>query len=207
MNDRRSVVKANTLRPVPEPRTRRRESPEVRREQILDAAERVLLERGLATTTVADVAETAGVAKGTVYLYFESKDAILSGLRARYLERFADAVTQPRARSTASELDHFVEGLFDFSVANSGLHHLLFHEAGFSEDDAFASTRTMVADLIAAGCDRGDFQVSDPELATDFVFHGVHGALTTALHGARPSRRRFVDHTTALVRGALGADR
>ena len=178
----------------------------MRREQILDAAEHVLLERGLATTTVADVAATAGVAKGTVYLYFESKDEILAGLRVRYLERFADAVTQPRTRTRprASELRHFIEGLFDFSVANRGLHHLLFHEAGFSEDDAFSGARTMVADLVASGSDRGDFDVSDRELATDFVFHGVHGALVSALHEARPNRRRFVDHTTELVRRALG---
>jgi AcrR family transcriptional regulator len=40
--------------------TRRRELPEVRREQILDAAAQVFLDRGLAEATMAEVAEAAG---------------------------------------------------------------------------------------------------------------------------------------------------
>jgi AcrR family transcriptional regulator len=69
----------------------RRQSPDVRREQILDAAQRVLLERGLRATTVADVVDAAGVAKGTMYLYFRSKDELLAGLRARYLDDYSRA--------------------------------------------------------------------------------------------------------------------
>ena len=71
---------------------------DVRREQLLDAAEQVLVARGLRSTTVADVAAAAGVAKGTTYLYFASKDDLLAGLRARYLERFAAALDARPAR-------------------------------------------------------------------------------------------------------------
>src|SRR3954449_1227873 len=67
----------------------------VRREQLLDAAEAVLMERGLSATTVADVAQAAGVAKGTMYLHFESKAELLAGLRARYMQRLTDAALSP----------------------------------------------------------------------------------------------------------------
>lgn len=74
------------LRPglAEETTTRRRELPEVRREQILDAAVQVFMKRGPAEATMAHVAEAAGFAMGTVYLYFDSKSALLTALRARY---------------------------------------------------------------------------------------------------------------------------
>src|SRR3954467_11397334 len=67
----------------------------VRKEQLLDAAESALLARGLSATTVADVAHAAGVAKGTMYLHFESKAELLAGLRARYVDRLTDAALAP----------------------------------------------------------------------------------------------------------------
>src|SRR5918999_5432501 len=73
----------------------RRQPPDVRRDQILDAAEQVLVRRGLAAATMAEVAEAAAVAKGTVYLYFESKAELLAGLRARHFERFAALLGDP----------------------------------------------------------------------------------------------------------------
>jgi AcrR family transcriptional regulator len=64
-----------------------------RRTQILDAAARVLAERGYHRTTVRDIAREAGVADGTIYLYFSSKQDLLLGLIAqlgRFAERRAD---------------------------------------------------------------------------------------------------------------------
>ena len=192
-----------------EPARRRREPPDVRREQILDAAERVLLERGLGVTTIADVANAAAIGKGTIYLYYDSKAAVLAGLRARYLERFADALgraPRPGERSCRARLDRFVRELFDFSVAHSELHHLLFQEAGFSEEDAFASTRALLGELVAEGVQSGEFHVDDTELVTDFLFHGLHGALVHALQEPHPDRRRFNARAITLAHRTLDID-
>jgi AcrR family transcriptional regulator len=51
-----------------------------RRGQILDAARHAFVRHGLAGTTVSQIARGAKVAKGTVYLYFRSKDEILRAL-------------------------------------------------------------------------------------------------------------------------------
>ncbi|TMD92553.1 MAG: TetR/AcrR family transcriptional regulator [Chloroflexi bacterium] len=64
-----------------------------RRTQILDAAARVFAERGYHRTTVRDIAREAGIADGTIYLYFSSKQELLLGLIAqlgRFAERRAD---------------------------------------------------------------------------------------------------------------------
>lgn len=49
-----------------------------RHQEILDAAARVITERGLADTRIADVAEAAGVSPGLILYYFESKDRLLA---------------------------------------------------------------------------------------------------------------------------------
>lgn len=65
-------------------RERRRKAPEGaqpdRAGTILNAALAVFAEKGFAAARVEDVAARAGIAKGTVYLYFESKEALFKGL-------------------------------------------------------------------------------------------------------------------------------
>jgi AcrR family transcriptional regulator len=63
-----------------------------RREDILKAAREVFKQSGYEKAHVAEIAQRAGVAKGTVYLYFESKRAMLDALCDLYQEMIADAL-------------------------------------------------------------------------------------------------------------------
>ena len=54
-----------------------------RRKRILDAAERLLRHYGRSKTTVADIAREVGIAVGSVYLEFETKDAVVAALAER----------------------------------------------------------------------------------------------------------------------------
>ncbi|HEX5071400.1 MAG TPA: helix-turn-helix domain-containing protein [Vicinamibacterales bacterium] len=72
-----------------------------RRGQIVDAARQSFLKQGLAATTVEAIARTAGVAKGTVYLYFASKDELLREILAQDLQEFHDS-TVPAVRGGGS---------------------------------------------------------------------------------------------------------
>ena len=55
----------------------KRSSQSPKRRQILDAAVKVFAKNGFYNSKVLDIAKEAGVANGTVYLYFPSKDDIL----------------------------------------------------------------------------------------------------------------------------------
>ncbi len=68
-----------------------------RREALLDAAER-LYEPALQLPGVAEVAAAAGVAKGTVYLYFRSREALYLGLHQRQAQRFFDDLARRLAQ-------------------------------------------------------------------------------------------------------------
>lgn len=83
------------------PRTLRvaRPTPDVdKRQLILDAATRVFAERGFFAAQVADVARRAGIAAGTVYLYFKSKDDLLISLFDRTMQ---DAIRDGREALSA----------------------------------------------------------------------------------------------------------
>lgn len=76
---------------MPRPATGRK------KEAILDAATVEIAAHGYHGTTVAMIARRAGVADGTIYLYFENKDEILASLFDRAMDRF----TQQGARELA----------------------------------------------------------------------------------------------------------
>jgi AcrR family transcriptional regulator len=55
-----------------------------KRDKILDAARAVFSHKGFAGANVSDIAEAAGIGKGTIYLYFKSKEDIFSNLLVEY---------------------------------------------------------------------------------------------------------------------------
>src|SRR6266705_4781259 len=70
-----------------------REQRNDKRARILDAAVKVFAERGYFSSTVAEIARAAGVADGTIYLYFKSKDDLLLRL---FDEKMTDLLGEAR---------------------------------------------------------------------------------------------------------------
>jgi AcrR family transcriptional regulator len=71
---------------------RRRHPPEVRRRLILEAARQCILARGLAATTVREIATLADVSIGTITYHFESVDEILAEVLRDSSQRFTERV-------------------------------------------------------------------------------------------------------------------
>jgi TetR/AcrR family fatty acid metabolism transcriptional regulator len=82
-----------------------------KRERILDAAVRVFARKGFYATRVSEVARAAGVADGTIYLYFKSKDELLVSLFEHRVERLLSflATELPRAASASEKLRRIIE--------------------------------------------------------------------------------------------------
>ena len=86
------------------------------REKVLDAAAALAAERGVTATTVDDIAERAGVAKGSVYYSFPSKDAVFEAVLetavARTAERLGDALaTAPAGEALRGVVIAFLAGV------------------------------------------------------------------------------------------------
>lgn len=73
---------------------RKEREKEHRREEILDAAQRVFFERGLAVATMDEIAETAELSKGTLYLYYKSKEDLYLAVMMRGMELLYEMISQ-----------------------------------------------------------------------------------------------------------------
>jgi len=97
-----------------------------RREEILTAARRVFAERGFRGTTIADIAEAANIALGTIYLYFPSKEAVFAALNQQLAELITAAVTDvPEPVSLEETVRRRVGQVFDVCARNRELVRLV----------------------------------------------------------------------------------
>lgn len=78
---------------MPAAKTKSRTKPaEIRRSELMSAAETIFLEKGFVATSVDEIVRKADVAKGTFYLHFRSKDDILVALRERFIAFIASGL-------------------------------------------------------------------------------------------------------------------
>jgi AcrR family transcriptional regulator len=66
-----------------------------KRKAIVDAARALFTGKGYETTTMAEVARSAGTAVGTVYLYFKNKNDLLYAVRASWEDEFLEILSRP----------------------------------------------------------------------------------------------------------------
>lgn len=93
----------------------RRRTPEQRPRQILAAALTIFAEQGLAGARIDDIADAAGIAKGTVYLYFPSKDDLFRGvIRDTFAGMLAAVRAVPTSRDATADLRAFASQYWTF---------------------------------------------------------------------------------------------
>lgn len=66
--------------------TRRHKEPEVRKGELLDAAQKLFVEKGYAKTTVTDILNVHGLSKGVFYYYFKSKEEVMDAIIQRMVD-------------------------------------------------------------------------------------------------------------------------
>ncbi len=76
--------------------TRKQVLGEFRTSEIVAAAKQVIAAKGFAAATMDEIAEAAGIAKGTIYLYFKSKDQLFQAVAADILARLIERIKHIR---------------------------------------------------------------------------------------------------------------
>jgi AcrR family transcriptional regulator len=175
----------------------------------MEAGERAFLENGFAPTTIDDITQAAGVAKGTFYLYFASKEDLLTALRERFIEGCRKRIETLSARLPAADwlgkLDAWVEGGIRHYLDHLELHEVLY-VAGEQSHGSMAQSELVVelAELIRAGNTAGAWRAESPELLSLFLFYGLHGVVDHIVASRRPDRKAVIRLSQKLVRNALG---
>jgi len=163
-----------------------------KRERILDAAVRVFAKKGFYATRVSEVAKAAGVADGTIYLYFSSKDELLVSLfedRVERLLRFLEKELPPAA-SASEKLRRVIElqlGLLEGERDLAEVITVILRQSTklMKEYAApkFTAYLDAIARVVADGQTTGEFRADlSPHLAARAIFGALDGiAMTWAL--------------------------
>ncbi|MDI5924782.1 TetR/AcrR family transcriptional regulator [Rhizobium leguminosarum] len=178
--------------PVSKPRTK---PPEERRDELMTAAERLFLEKGVELTTIEEITTGAGVAKGTFYLHFSSKADVLQALRARFVQGVLDgivtAVEGRRQEDWRGRLVAWSMACATGYLDAAGLHHLAFVTAPPATREGLS--RNILIDhlneLLAAGAGENAWSIDDPGFTAVFLFKALHGVVNQPGIGATPSAR------------------
>lgn len=105
---------------------------EQHRLEILEAAERIFACQGFYTTTMEEVAEACGWSKGTLYLYFNSKEDLFFSVITEKVDQFRESLTTALAATQNIEesITALVKAQFQFFFDNKDFFQLAISEQG-----------------------------------------------------------------------------
>jgi AcrR family transcriptional regulator len=91
-----------------------------KRNGILDAATRLFAERGLTAASTSEISKQAGVAEGTLFTYFKTKDDLINALYREIKLELADAMMSdfPRKKNVRTRLRHVWNPYVNWGIAN-----------------------------------------------------------------------------------------
>jgi TetR/AcrR family transcriptional regulator, fatty acid metabolism regulator protein len=157
--------------------------------QIIDAAIIVIAQNGYHQAQVSKIAKQAGVADGTIYLYFKNKDDILVSLFEDRMGDFVENIqTKIAGFGTAAEKllvmveDHFEMLSNDHYLARVTQLELrqANHELRLKLNDVLKGYLNVVQQILQEGIDNGEFSESlDIRLARQMIFGTIDETITT----------------------------
>ena len=176
----------------------------MKREQILNALQQLLRTQSAQSISIQDIAQTAGIGKGSIYYYFPSKDAILEALVKRNYEA---PLNTAKTLSTQKELPPFSRMAMIFQACRNSSYEFIKAESGTgveAREKAFlhqtymnhliTELKPVLAEIIRQGIETGEIHFSQPEVLAEIVLIILTVKMDNTLI---PSTREEVDATIA----------
>lgn len=184
---------------------------EKNRREIMAVAARLFAKRPYHEVRLDDVAAEARIGKGTLYVYFRSKENLLLTL---VREGFSSVVNEIRSRlddpalSAWDRLALVLDGFLAFATRYPHLFQLMRAGVLPAEDPALQRNRkklaALVEDAIRSGIRAGELVDPAPRLTAQFVLSFVRGVI---LYGPRVDADELRDHLLLILRQGISAPR
>lgn len=154
---------------------------EVRQNEILDTAQQLFYSKGYRRTSIQDIIDSVGIAKGTFYYYFRSKrdllDAMINRILAQSMQSLEQMVNDEELNAVEKFNLFFSEGAA-IKIENEEIVRALM-EVYYQDDNALMREKTMVESLrqisplltqiIQQGVDEGQFVTAYPKSSAQIV--------------------------------------
>ncbi|MDF2531276.1 MAG: TetR family transcriptional regulator [Clostridia bacterium] len=155
--------------------------PKERKREIMDMAAQLFMNQGYEETSVNMIVEQLGVAKGTFYHYFKSKEQILEAVLEDYLDKYAEHVKAVSENDSSNAYEKLMFILKNILSNNQGPTHLTKHVEDNKNarlhqvlDEKFHERfNPIIVDVIKQGIDEGIFKVDHPEEITEILLLGI----------------------------------
>lgn len=196
---------------------KRRRNPEARRGELLAAARLVFGKKGTAKTAVGDIVKAAGVAQGTFYLYFDTKDDIVNAMVDDMADEMVDSIehsVNADRRGAVAGISSLRDALLALVNDRSkwDLAEIYHRPENRAVHDRMAERLLprlvpLVESIIKQGITEGVFTTRNPRASAWFILGGLHAMevaftkraeLSAAMTEAIDSAIRSLGYTGAL---------
>jgi len=162
------------------------------KQKIMKAAMDVFSRKGYAKANIREIARTAGISIGGVYLYFKNKEDLYRNLIKERKISLRDAIetTLSQPRTAAESLSAFIKLYLDYAVKHKEFIILHIREHGFSfgaheKRQFFSQQRKLIEKIIHRGIQSGEFRKCNPEQMATILMGSLRGlVLSIALDDA-----------------------
>lgn len=151
-----------------------------RREEILKTARRLFVTKDYDQTTMTDIMDALQIAKGTIYHYFQSKEALFEAVIEDIVEKNVRQMEALIKTSTADALEK-IQLLMDagnISRENEGIIEQLHKPANDAMHSRLLASTLMkqaplYAQIIQQGCEEGIFKTKTPLESAEFILSAI----------------------------------
>lgn len=190
-------------------------APEVRREELIDAAEALFEEKGYDETSVSDIVHKVGVAQGTFYLYFRSKDEVLEAFVDRLVNEVISKLSVITNDSDLNALEKMSQLSITFNSIGVGRERMtdLIHEDRYAplhhklERKVLPPIIVLLTRIIEQGNEEGVFNAPYPKESAIAVL-GISQQFGEGKHDHALRKRMDMDELVKvleIVERVLGA--
>jgi AcrR family transcriptional regulator len=164
------------------------EKREQRRLEILQAAKRVFAERGFHSASISDIIKTAGIARGTFYLYFSSKDAAFESILDQAMQELESRIisvdVEEGAAPPALQLHENVSRILNYMLSDRLLIQLILNH-GLPPDTELAKrveaffdhVEERIESSLTQGMAMGLVRQCDPALTASLILGSLRGGI------------------------------
>jgi AcrR family transcriptional regulator len=179
---------------------------QARMKLIRNSAAAVFREKGFDAATIEDIASRAEISRGTIYLYFKSKDDLYYSLMQPSLDKMANLVMKianDTHETPERKIKKMSVAVYDFYLKDPDAYHLVarYKAVGFSKlltEDKLIHVRDMMksnlvqcAKAVEEGIQQGKFKKVDPYLASVVFWSSFMGVIQFQEHRMMPDKRDY----------------
>lgn len=152
---------------------------EERKNEILDVAERLFGTKGFDHTSTGDILDEIGIARGTLYYHFKSKEEILDAMISRMTNRMIEKAKAIAAQKSVPVLQRLTMMMLSLNVSDDNLSQELLAQAHKPQNALMhqkmekcmlSGINPIITDLIKEGITQGICQTDYPEEAVEMAF-------------------------------------